>query len=232
MLERLGYTQRQLLRLLLENKKGLTIDEMVKALEITRTAVYQHVNSLENSGYIEKHALTKTAGRPGQIYVLADQGIDLFPKQYAWLSDLLLSNLKDELGSEGLENCLRRLGESLAEATRHPVRSTAPVDKIAEIAAFMRDLGYEASLTPRSDEKLPNITACNCVYHHLAKKHHEVCSLDLALISALSGRKVRHLECMVRGGQACRFEITEKKLDGSQASNYESLTENPVPDHG
>jgi DeoR family transcriptional regulator, suf operon transcriptional repressor len=227
MLGRLGHTQRQLLKLLLENKNGLTIEDMVKSLDITRTAVYQHVNSLERGGYIEKHALTKTAGRPGQIYVLSDQGNHLFPKQYAWFSELLLSNMKERLGSEGLEEHLRRLGENLADAMRQRLHAATAEDQIAEVAALMQELGYEASLSFQTAEKLPNITACNCVYHNLASKHREVCALDLALLSALTGRKVEHLECMVRGGQVCRFRLSVQKLDSSQTSDYVKLPENP-----
>jgi len=226
MLEGLGQTQQQLLRLLLENKEGLTIDEMVKALDITRTAVYQHVNSLENGGYIEKHTLTKTGGRPGQVYVLSDQGVHLFPKQYAWFSELLLSNLKDQLGAQGLENHLRRLGENLADTLRHRLLAKTPVDQVAEIAALMQELGYEASVTSQAGDELPSITACNCVYHQLAGKYQEVCSLDLALLSSLSGRKVEHVECMVRGGRACRFKMTER-LKRSQSSDYDKLASPP-----
>jgi hypothetical protein len=54
------------------------------------------------------------------------------------------------------------------------------------------------------------IDARNCVYHHLAAEHPEVCELDLALLSSLLGGKIEHVECMVRGGASCRFRLLEK----------------------
>jgi DeoR family transcriptional regulator, suf operon transcriptional repressor len=79
-----GARQQQLLKGLLEHKSGLTVDELTRLLGITRTAVNQHLLALERSGYIAKDKLTKTGGRPGYTYVLTEQGLDLFPKQYAW----------------------------------------------------------------------------------------------------------------------------------------------------
>ena len=54
------------------------------------------------------------------------------------------------------------------------------------------------------------IDARNCVYHHLAAEHPEVCELDLALLSSLLGGKIEHVECMVRGGASCRFRLKVK----------------------
>lgn len=222
MLNGFGQTQQQILKGLLENKVGLTIDDMVKASGITRTAVHQHVNSLARDGYVEKHALTKTRGRPGQVYVLTDKGVHLFPKQYAWFSELLVTNLEKQFGTDGVENFLRQLGESVADDLRDRLREKTRDGRVAEIAKIMQELGYQASVSPEPDDDSSTITAYNCVYHHLAAKHREVCNLDLALLSSLSGRKVEHAECMVRGGRACRFKIKEK-LKKANTSDYRML---------
>ena len=52
------------------------------------------------------------------------------------------------------------------------------------------------------------VRAFNCVYHHLAQDHPQVCEFDLELMARVSGRRVDHVECMVRGGQCCRFRLT------------------------
>ena len=41
----------------------------------------------------------------------------------------------------------------------------------------------------------------------LAKAHPDVCRFDLAFMEAATGRPVQHLECLVRGGHACRFRL-------------------------
>src|SRR5450631_1163014 len=90
--------QHQILEQLLENRTGLSIDALAKAPDISRAAVQQHIVGLEGDGYIKKNALNKTAGRPVVIYGITDNGINFFPKQYAWFSDLILSELLQEMG--------------------------------------------------------------------------------------------------------------------------------------
>jgi predicted ArsR family transcriptional regulator len=55
------------------------------------------------------------------------------------------------------------------------------------------------------------VEAYNCVFHALARAHPEVCRFDLAFMEAASGRPVQHLECLVRGGHACRFRLGSPK---------------------
>ncbi len=209
MLNNLGSTQRSLLRLMLKAKQGITIDAIVKGLSITKTAVYQHINTLEKNGYIKKYTQEKTQGRPSQNYVLSEEGIHLFPKQYAWFSELLIKKLKHRLGPDELENMMGDLGNQVAIDLQHRVKQEDPLETLKTISNIMNDIGYESSV---SSEKDHIISACNCVYHDLAKEIPEVCAFDLALTSKLSGRNVEHLECMVRGGVCCRFRFG-KPLD-------------------
>lgn len=219
MLDGFGHTQRKILAGLLKTRDGMTIDDFVHELEISRTAINQHINALEKDGYLKKHTLVKTKGRPGQIYVLSKKGINLFPKQYAWFSELLLSNLKEQLGSNGLEKVLRGLGEKVAGTYEDQLAGKNPSEQIIEIAAVMQEIGYESNADPVEEHE---ITACNCVYHDLAIEVPEVCVFDLTLISAMSKRKVNHIECMAQGGRVCRFKITENLKPGMD-SRYQAL---------
>ncbi len=219
MLNGFGLTQQKILEGLLQNKEGMTIDDFVQDIQITRTAVNQHINSLEKDGYVKKHSLTKTGGRPGQIYALTDKGVHLFPKQYAWFCELLLDNLKEELGSKGLENILRKLGVQVAASFSDSLNGIQAPQKLIKIAEIMENLGYAGRV---DDDNEDVIRASNCVYHDLAEANPEICSFDLALLSALSGRKVVHVECMVRGGSCCQFKFKEPFKD-SYTSDYKVL---------
>jgi len=73
----------------------------------------------------------------------------------------------------------------------------------------MKEVGYESQVFFRSGGPA-QIIAHNCVFHQLAEAHPEVCELDLALIGSLGGGDMQHLECMLRGGQVCRFQLAGK----------------------
>ncbi len=59
-----------------------------------------------------------TGGRPGQSYRLTAWGIDLFSKQYSWLSEILLTTLNGQLGSEGLQDLMSLLGDEVGAQVR------------------------------------------------------------------------------------------------------------------
>ena len=205
-----GHRQRELLEKLLFKKSGLTIDDLAKELGITRNAVQQHTLALEKGGYIEKGELTVTGGRPGQVYVLSKKGIDLFPKQYSWFSELLLSSLKSQLGGEGLEAKMHEIGSNLAQSLKPKLAGMSLPEKIKEVSRIMQDLGFETEISEEMGEAPPSIKAHNCIYHHLAKEFEEVCQLDRSLLESLLDSEIDHEECIIRGGEVCKFKINPR----------------------
>lgn len=209
MLETLGNRQQQLLHCLLPHRAGMTVEQLVEALGVTRTAINQHIAALERDGFVEKAELQNTGGRPSRAYALTPKGINLFPKQYSWFSALLLEGLKKELGSAGLARYLRNMGKSLAVQLRAQLATADKGKRVVEMAQLMSQYGYEASAIP-AKHRLPAIEAKNCVYHDLAKQYPEVCEFDLGLLSETLQSEVDHQECIVRGGGVCRFKFSER----------------------
>jgi DNA-binding HxlR family transcriptional regulator len=79
---RVNGASQQVLARLLEQKSGMTVDDLAESVGISRTAVNQYLMALECDGYIRRDSVHKTAARPGRVYVLTDQGANLFPKKW------------------------------------------------------------------------------------------------------------------------------------------------------
>ncbi|WP_079229316.1 helix-turn-helix transcriptional regulator [Pseudomonas putida] len=203
MLEGLGRTQQDLLHALLHQPVGMSIDELAQALAVTRTAVRQHLAALERDGLVKRGATRPTGRRPEQLHQLTEHGRELFPRQYPLLANLLIGEVAGLMGPEALLALMRELGRKLAADLESEV-----VDE-GRIVEHMNAAGYEAEVFFRSSGE-PQIVAHNCVFHHLAKAHPVVCELDLALIGTLGGAEVSHEECMLRGGQVCRFALRKE----------------------
>lgn len=206
---KLGNSRRRILQTLLHVGEPLSVDQLARQLAISRNATYQHVTALERDGLIERAAISQTKGRPGQTYRLTDAGRDTFPKHYALMANLLIQTLRSRLGPDELETLLVELGRSLAGGFAERVAGLNEAGRMEEISAIMRELGYESEAVAREDGEGLEIQAHNCVFHDLARDHREVCSLDVALLSALAGKKMDHAECMVRGGHCCRFRVVK-----------------------
>jgi predicted ArsR family transcriptional regulator len=211
MLEILSERQRQLLRLLLKTKPGLTVDELAKGLEVTRNAVRQHLTALEADGLVAPAATRPSGGRPHQLFALTDKGRELFPRHYNWLAQLLVESVRRDEGAEGLRRRFDAMGTEVGKQLRnqYPALDTRK-RKVIKIAEVMGELGYDArTAAPSGGHEV--IEADNCPYHNLAKSHPEVCRFDLALMEAFTESRVEHQECMVRGANTCRFKFMPRR---------------------
>lgn len=217
MIETLGPRQQALLRALLDHKAGLTIDELAGRLGITRNAVRQHLTGLERDRLVEVLGSRPSGGRPEQLYGLSDQGRELFPRHYAWFAQLLIEAMCQEDGPERLGERLEALGRQVGRQLREREPAQPPdALRIAGLVRHMADLGYCAHAVPASEATLapgeaadlaPDVTAHNCIFHHLAERYPQVCRFDLGFMAAYAGTTVEHEECMVRGGGCCRFRF-------------------------
>jgi DeoR family suf operon transcriptional repressor len=204
-----GNSQQEVLNQLLEHKSGATLDELTQAVGLSRTAVNQHLTSLEQDGYISKATPRKTGGRPQHVYVLTQTGANLFfPKQYSWFSKMLIETLRQQVGAEQVSQYMYDLGVRLSAALIPRLVGKNRTERINEIVRIMNETGFIASTLSAPDgEKLPRVQCKNCVYHDLSKDYPEVCRFDIGFLAGLMGAEVEHLSCMQRGGDACSFRF-------------------------
>ncbi len=208
----IGDRQHALLKLLLLNQTGMTVDELSQVLDISRNAVTQHLANLEGMGFVQSAVQSSTGGRPSKLHTLTTKGKELFPRHYDLFANMLIQLISKKVGEEGLSQYMLELGGTIARQYQGRLSENKNWEgRLTELVEIMAELGYEARIGT-SAEGLPEIIANNCVFHQLAAECEAVCDLDTALISsALNGASVDHQECMVRGGSCCRFSITQKQ---------------------
>jgi predicted ArsR family transcriptional regulator len=210
MLELLGSRQQELLKFLLKNKGGLTLEELSEYLKITRNAVRQHVAALENNGIVTEGVTRPSGGRPEQLYVLTDEGKEFFPRNYSWFAQLMVESIAQESGVAGLRERLGTMGEGVAQQllSQNSVLKTRE-QKVEKLSEVMEQFGYNTRRFAVNSDAL-TIEADNCIFHNLAMKNPEICQFDLALLSTFTDSTVNHEECMAKGGNVCRFKFKAK----------------------
>lgn len=204
----IGNSQRQVLAQLLERKLGATLDELASQIGLGRTAVNQHLIALELEGYVRKGTPRKTGGRPQHIYVLTEDGTNLFPKQYAWFSRLLIQSLREQFGEEQASKFMYDLGVKKSADLIPRLIGKNRAERIDEIVKIMNETGFVAkTVSPNDTDKIARVECKNCVYHDLSKDYPEVCRFDIGFLSGLMGAEVEHQSCMQSGGESCRFRF-------------------------
>jgi DeoR family suf operon transcriptional repressor len=203
-----GSSQQSVLNYLLEHKSGSTLEELVGAVGLSRTAVNQHLLALEGQGHVRKSTPRKTAGRPQHVYVLTEAGANLFPKQYSWFSKLMFEQLRAQVGEEKASQFMYDLGVKLSAGMIPRLVGKNRAERLDEIVKIMNETGFVAkTYGAPGAEKLQRVECRNCVYHDLSKQYPEVCRFDIGFLSGLMGAEVEHLACMQRGEDACRFRF-------------------------
>ncbi|HEV2540888.1 MAG TPA: helix-turn-helix domain-containing protein [Frateuria sp.] len=214
-LARLGSTQQRLLRQLLMAPEGCSVEQLCERLRISHNAVRQHLSALLARGHVERGQVRPTGGRPQARFRLTEGGRALFPRNYGLLSTALLSKLRERYGEAELEATLQELGRTLGSHEVAPPAEASAAEVAERLAGQLDALGYEAVVARHGQEQ--HVEAFNCVFHALARSVPQVCKFDLAYMEAVSGRRIHHMECIVRGGHVCRFRVGEPRHQAAAA---------------
>lgn len=203
--------QRKILDFLLGRPDGATLDELSSHLGITKTAVKDHLLKIEGLGYLTFTDSKGSVGRPRRRYLLSTEGHDAFPKQYSWLSNVLLELLAEDLGKERIAHIMQSLADKVAKSMSNKFAGiVSSTELLEQIAKTLNDLGYRALLKQSDLRKGAVIEATNCVYHSVAMEHPELCGFDVRFIENVSGLNVKLESCIARGGAVCRFCLRKK----------------------
>ncbi|RDI99115.1 MarR family transcriptional regulator [Dyella solisilvae] len=221
-LRQLGPTQQRLLRQLLMAGEGGTVESLCAQLGISHNAVRQHLSALIARHYVERSKSRPSGGRPLACYRLTAAGRALFPRNYGIIATALLTQLQSRFGDAEVEHWLRELGHQLGASEVASDAETPNAEVVQQLAQRLDALGYEAIAARHGEEW--QVEAFNCVFHALARQHPQVCKFDLAYMEAATGRRIHHMECIVRGGQLCRFRV------GLPLAPEESSADSSAPD--
>lgn len=203
--------QRLILDFLLDHPEGATLGELSTHLGITRTAVRAHLSRIQNLGYLTYADAKGSVGRPRRRYLLSAEGQEAFPRQYSWLSNVLLELLAKDLGIRAVSRIMKKLADNVAQsmATRFQKPDSTP-ELLAEVTSALNELGYRATLKQSDLRKGAEIEATNCVYHSVAIRHPELCQFDVRFIENATGMMTTLESCIAKGGSSCRFCIRRR----------------------
>ena len=191
----------------------LGFQDLSHMLNINKNAVKEHMDSLEMRGYVKSYFKGTGNGRPRKYYQLSEKGMSLFPKKYSLLTSLLIEEIGNTYGQEGLNKILGNVAQKIVMTAgiNESLSSGKGRDEILrELRQFvgsLNKLGYYARL--EITDHSVRIVRHNCIFYELAKVNGKIIcgELERNIISKGTSREFNMTEQFSKGGKSCVVEI-------------------------
>lgn len=199
-------TRRRILELLKSNG-AMTADELSEALKITAMGVRRHLATLERDGLIHYKTVPKKIGRPSYLYLLTEQGDELFPRTYAQFANSLLESLRALEGDPGLQRLFAQRTAVLEDQYRARLAQKKTLaERVAELARIRTEEGYMAY--GERHENIFLLHEHNCAIRQVAQQCLAACHAELELFQrVLDDAEVTREAHIARGDRVCSYRI-------------------------
>ena len=191
----------------LQRNPSATIKDLETLLGVTTTAVRQHLNALQASGYLDRREERSGVGRPHYIYVATDAARQLFACRCDVLALTMLQEMYGMVGAEQMGALLKRVGERLADRYAESVTASGLQHRVEEMAGELARQGVLTDVSVIDDNAIA-LKMYNCPYHDLAFTHREICEMDQQMMEQVLGTDVILDDCIMDGQASCSFVIT------------------------
>ena len=188
------------------------LEELAKAMKISRMAVHKHLALLQERGLVMSVETTGHVGRPRMIYKLTSQSRTIFPKSYSAIATHALDFIERNMGKAAVEKVLRERQSELFDQYYKRLRNLEFDKKVKELANIRDEEGYmaESRREPKNYGRHV-LLEYNCPILHIAEKHWEACSTETELFENLLGADIETTHRAAKGDLICKFVIKERK---------------------
>jgi len=201
-------TQRRVL-VALKRHGEATAEELSVALDISSSAVRQHLSALRSAGFVEARQQRGHTGRPADRYHATDLTESLFTATSS-LSLELLEHIEEEdpeLVSRVFERRRRRLvKEAEDELDGKPIG-----ERVATLTRLLGSQGYLA-YSEAPDNNHYRINLHSCALWAVANRYKQACIAELDFICDLiPDATVERVANKTDGAHTCTYEITVRE---------------------
>jgi predicted ArsR family transcriptional regulator len=198
---------------LLRKRRAATADDISGELHITPNAVRQHLTQLERAGLVNSTPLRQKRGRPALMFSLTSRADALFPKRDGQLASMILSELQELSGPEGVDELFRRVALRRAVSLRPQLQGLSFKEQLDRLVAWIGRAGTLAEYEEGNDAV--TVTIHNCPFRNTALKFPQVCGITPHLLSDLLGTPVSQATSIHRRDPHCSFVLERPSAAGA-----------------
>src|SRR5918911_3842813 len=217
-------TKQRILEILLDGP--ISLGEITDKLQIQKSAVRIHLESLQVEKAVESHFKIEHLGRPRKIYQLTDNGRELFPRKYDLVLSLMLEKISETNGQEQAKKLVESVADDIAASIRYEIERSGSSGNFEESLNILNSvsnvMGFASSICKEHDNKF-SIQSKNCILHKVAVSHQNIICHglhDRMIIKSLDGYEdddknlgvnVELKQCIALGDSFSRHTVTNIK---------------------
>lgn len=188
-----------------------TVADLMKATDVTRTAISEQLNELVAAGFVHRDTQpSEGRGRPRHIYKVTDAALLLlFASNQHLLVPAIWQAIEDVGGTQLTKKIVRRVSRTMAEHYSRKILSKTPEDRFRELTQLLCTDGALIDVAEENGHLV--LHKRSCLFLPLFGKKRTNCNVDIEMMSKVVGRPVRRTACRHDGAPCCTFEIVPRK---------------------
>ena len=195
------------------------IPDIVNSTKYSYTAVKRALDELVEQKFLKcERRVENKRGRPATYYTL-NQPFTIIspPRQYQYLSKMIIQGMVEQLGVEGVKTFFSKLGARMGAEAAKTVRTGAKGHSIIQLShvieRFFNDYGAICKVKASGNSMIIDLQ--NCIFFEVSKEYEGViCQAHNAFfksfLDSLGGPKLEsfsHESCIARGDKSCVFKL-------------------------
>jgi predicted ArsR family transcriptional regulator len=181
-----------------------TVDELARALDLTRPAVRAQLATLMRDELVERKGSRRGSSKPSHLYGVTPAAELLFSRAYVPILTELLHTLAGRMKRREFDSIMHQVGRQLLQG--RTLRRGSLGERVAGASALLNELG---GLTEISQENGGyTIRSHGCPLAAATADHPEVCNVLESLLREYVGSKVTKC-CDRYDRERCCFEIED-----------------------
>ena len=197
-------TQRRVLEAL-KRRGEATADELAETLEISASAVRQHLSALRSAGLIEARQERGHTGRPADRYHATERANPLFVTPDDLSIELL--ELVDDEHPELVDRVFDRRRERLVEAAETHLAGSSIEARVAGVTELLDAQGYLCDWEQVGAGHF-RINLHNCAIWAVASRFRKACASELEYLQGvLPDATVARVTHKTSGAHTCAYDI-------------------------
>jgi len=196
---------------LLVGKPPQTVNELIRATEVTRTAVTEQLNELMAAGFVQRGTEKLPGrGRPRHVYSATEAAqLFLFADRQRRVVPAIWQAI-EAIGGESLtQRVIHRVSRELAGHYRERVTARSPKERLKQLAKIFFEEGVVTETCEKNGHLL--LRKRSCPFLSMFEQGRSICCLDAELMSETVGCRVQQTASRHDGAPCCTFELAEEK---------------------